>query len=122
LGVTQNEKRPIMTNDTTSKIASLNDLCRKAMGIAGRLVQTSGICALPPKDQSAIREKVETFNAFNPDNDPHGEHDFGAFEHDGERIFWKIDYYDKTLTNGSEDPSDPKQTIRVLTIMLASEY
>ena len=92
------------------------------MGIAGRLVQTSGICALPQKDQSAIREKVELFNDFTPDNDPHKERDFGAFEHNGERIFWKIDYYDTTLSKGSEDPSDPKQTVRVLTIMLASEY
>lgn len=104
------------------KIAALNDLCRKAMGVAGRLVQTSGICTLPFQDQSAIREKVETFNAFTPDNDPHGEHDFGAFEHNGERIFWKIDYYDITLTQGSDDPTDPSKTIRVLTIMLASEY
>ena len=110
-----------MTNDT-SKIAALNDLCRKAMGIAGRLVQTSGISALPQEDQSAIREKVETFDAFTPDNDPHKERDFGAFQHNGDRIFWKIDYYDTTLTKGSEDPSDPRQTVRVLTIMLASEY
>jgi len=111
-----------MTNDNTKRIAELNDLCRKAMGVAGRLVQTSGICALPLQDQSTIRQTIETFNAFTPDNDPHGERDFGAFEHDGERIFWKIDYYDTTMTRGSEDPSDPKQTIRVLTIMLASEY
>lgn len=111
------------TNDTaTAKIAALNDLCRKAMGIAGRLFQTQGISALPIADQSAIREKVETFNTFTPDNDPYGERDFGAFEHKGQRIFWKIDYYDTTLTMGSEDPSDPKQTVRVLTIMLASEY
>jgi len=106
----------------TRKIAELNDLCRTAMGIAGLLVQTPGISAQSPEDQSAIREKVETFNAFTPDNDPHGERDFGAFEHNGERIFWKIDYYDTTLTMGSEDPSDQKQTTRVLTIMLASEY
>jgi hypothetical protein len=46
---------------------------------------------------------VETFEAFTPDNDPHKERDFGAFEHNGERIFWKIDYYDTTLTKGSED-------------------
>jgi hypothetical protein len=111
-----------MTNDTTAKIAALNDLCRRAMGIAGRLYQTSGISALPAADQSAIRQKVETFNDFTTDNDPYAERDFGAFEHNGERIFWKIDYYDSTLTNGSEDPSDPKQTVRVLTIMLASEY
>ena len=42
--------------------------------------------------------------------------------HDAERIFWKIDYYDPSLDFGSEIPSDPAQTVRVLTIMLASEY
>ncbi|MGD0885230.1 MAG: DUF3768 domain-containing protein [Thermodesulfovibrionales bacterium] len=104
----------------TKTIAALNDLCHRAMGGAGRVYQTSGISALPPADQSAIREKVETFDAFTPDNDPYGERDFGAFEHNGERIFWKIDYYDLTMTYGSEDPSDPNQTVRVLTIMLAS--
>jgi hypothetical protein len=80
-----------MASDTTNKIAELNDLCRKARGIAGRLVQTSGINALPLADQSPIREKVETFDAFTPDNDPCGERDFGSFEHKRERIFWKID-------------------------------
>jgi len=108
--------------DTTGKIAELNDLCRKAMGVAGRAFKTSGISSLPQEDQSEIMEKVETFNAFTPDNDPYGERDFGAFEHNGQRIFWKIDYYDTTMTKGSEDASDPKQTVRVLTIMLASEY
>jgi hypothetical protein len=105
-----------------SQIAKLNDLARRAMGVACRLVQTEGINALPRADQSAIREKIETFDAFMPDNDPYGERDFGAFEHGGERIFWKIDYYDRTLTKGSENPADPKETVRVLTIMLASEY
>ena len=62
------------------------------------------------------------FDSFTEDNDPHGERDFGAFEHEGQRIFWKIDYYDRALTYGSENPADPQQTVRVLTIMLASEY
>ena len=53
---------------------------------------TQGIAALPDADRSAICEKVETFDSFNADNDPHGEHDFGAFEHGGHKIFWKIDY------------------------------
>jgi hypothetical protein len=111
-----------MSDTTTSKIAELNDLCRTAMGVAGKLVQTAGIGALPFADQSAIREKVEKFDAFTPDNDPNGEHDFGAFEHNGERIFWKIDYYAPDMEHGSEDAADPQQTVRVLTIMLASEY
>lgn len=92
------------------------------MGVASRLVQTEGISALPPADQSKIREAVEKFSAFNPSNDPYGEHDFGGFEHEGQRIFWKIDYYDKQLQQGSEHPEDPAQTTRVLTIMLAEEY
>jgi hypothetical protein len=110
-----------MTQTNTKKIAELNDLCRTAMGLAGKVYQTRDVTALAPDDQSAIREKVETFKDFTPDNDPYGERDFGAFDHNGKKIFWKIDYY-TTLTKGSEDPSDPKQTVRVLTIMLASEY
>lgn len=110
-----------MPNDVQD-IARLNDLCRTAMGVAGKLFQTQGISALPPAEQSAIREKVETFSDFSEGNDPFGERDFGAFEHNGQRIFWKIDYYAPDLMHGSENPADPKQTVRVLTIMLADEY
>jgi hypothetical protein len=113
--------------DSTARIAELNDLCRKAMGVAGRVFQTEGVSALPPDVRSAIFEKVELFDSFTEDNDPHGEHDFGAFEHEGQRVFWKIAYYDRATFGtghdyGSENPADPKQTVRVLTIMLASEY
>ena len=106
------------------RIAQLNDLCRTAMGVAGRLVQTAGISALPEQVQSAIRERVETFSDFSEDNDPHGERDFGAFSVPGAsgKIFWKIDYYAPELDGGSADPTDPKRTERVLTIMLASEW
>jgi hypothetical protein len=106
------------------QIAKLNDLCRTAPGVAGRLVQTAGISALPPEVQSAIREQVERFSDFSADNDPHGERDFGAFTVQGvpEKIFWKIDYYAPDLIGGSRNPEDPRQTVRVLTIMLATEY
>lgn len=110
-----------MPNDVQD-IARLNDLCRTAMGVAGKLVQTQGISALPPAEQSAIRQKVETFSDFGEGNDPYGERDFGAFEHNGQRVFWKIDYYAPDLMHGSENPADPRQTVRVLTIMLAHEY
>ncbi len=104
-------------------IAQLNDLCRKAPGIACRAVHTQGIAALPDEVRSSIWEKVETFDDFNCDNDPYGEHDFGSFEHEGNRVFWKISYYAKgDFARGSEDPADPQQTTRVLTVMLAEEY
>lgn len=107
---------------TTKRIAELNDLCRTAPGLGGRWFLTPGIAGLSPEDQSAIREKVERHSDFTPDNDPHGERDFGAFTHNGNRIFWKIDYYAPDMRRGSENPADPKQTVRVLTIMLTNEY
>jgi hypothetical protein len=55
-------------------------------------------------------------------NDPYGERDFGAFELAGEKLIWKIDYYDRMLRDASPDPADPAVTRRVLTLMLASDY
>ena len=109
-------------NTNTIAIAALNDQCRKAMGVAGKLFQTQGICDLPLDDQSAIRENVKTFDEFTLDNDPYGERNFGAFDHNGQRIFWEIGYFDTTMTYESEDPTDPAKTVRVLTVLLAAEY
>lgn len=105
----------------TARISALNDLCRQAIGKGRRFTQTCGICDLSISDQLAIQEKVAKFAAFEAD-DTYGERDFGAFDHNGERIMWKIDYYHPSLEYGSEDPSDPLQTTRILTIMLAYEY
>jgi hypothetical protein len=71
---------------------------------------------------AAALTNVKSFEAFTADNDPHGEHDFGAFELGGEKLFWKIDTYDRDEQHGAEDPSDAASTLRVLTVMLASEY
>lgn len=121
--------------ERAERIARLNDLARQAMGIACRAVATSGFRTLPQRDQSRVRELIETFDAFGEGNDPHGERDFGAvYQADGgswttarpervrETVFWKIDAYDRALEYGSPDPADPSVTRRVLTIMLASEY
>jgi Protein of unknown function (DUF3768) len=105
----------------TERIAELNDLLRKTF-IGGRIVITAGIAAMPEPDQAAIPAKVQAFDAFSPDNNPHGQRDFGSFSHNGQRVFWKIDYYDPSLTWGSEDPAEPAKTARVLTVMLALEY
>jgi len=121
-----------MTDQKAIQTAALNDLFRSGFVIPsfgprpvpGRIACTSGIASLPPETQIHIWAEVSDFNAFNEENDPHGEHNFGAFDVEGiGKIFWKIDYYaDRNCDFGSEDPSDPAQCFRVLTIMLASEY
>jgi hypothetical protein len=109
-----------MTN--TLEIRRLNDSFRRSLSGGGKRLMTAGIAALPFPEHAAIIGKVMAFETFTEDNDPHGEHDFGAFDHAGKRIFWKIDYYDQSLEFGSEDPADPAKTTRVLTIMFAEEY
>ena len=109
------------TIEKTTRIAALNDRLRQ-QGIGGRILITAGIEVKGLAFLNQALASVRTFNQFCEDNDPHGEHDFGAFQVKGEKLFWKIDYYDPTLTYASEDASDPDVTVRVLTIMLASEY
>ena len=128
----------VAAREQTARIARLNDLARQAMGIACTVVATVGFRSLTDADQSCVRELIATFDAFTEDNDPHGERDFGCIyqlgdgrwtterprvrEDQRERVFWKLDYYDRDLQCASEDAADPDITQRVLTIMLADEY
>jgi hypothetical protein len=105
----------------TDQIRLLNDQFRKNFS-GGMAVVTPGVAALGHEAVARIVKTIEVYDDFCHANDPHEEHDFGAFDADGERIFFKIDYYDSTLTVHSPDPSDPSVTKRVITIMLAGEY
>lgn len=112
----------MMTLDNNSQqIAQLNDAFRQTF-CGGQVIVTVGVQALPPAQQQEVFQTVQMFNTFTEDNDPYGEHDFGAFSLYGQRFNWKIDYYDPSMQWGSENPADPQQTKRVLTIMLAEEY
>lgn len=102
-------------------IRRLNDDLRQN-GRGGRILITQGVQALGVEAVARVAAAVAGFDKFTPDNDPHGEHDFGVVAAEGARIFWKIDYYDTSLRYHSPDPSDPEVTIRVMTIMLAEEY
>jgi Protein of unknown function (DUF3768) len=104
-----------------NKIALLNDAFRTTFS-GGRVMMTSGVYELPDCVKAEALVQVAKFSKFTADNDPHDEHDFGSFDLVGRKFFWKIDYYDKDLVNGSEDPGDPERTTRVLTLMLAGEY
>lgn len=104
----------------TQAIARLNDQHRALSGQGW--VMTSGVQDLGALAMVQAVAAVAAFSDFGEDNDPYGERDFGAFEIEGQRLFWKIDYYDLNLAMASPDPTDPAVTRRVLTLMLAEEY
>ena len=97
--------------DKSAKIRALNDRLRKSL-TGGRVMMTRAVSALPDDVRARAIELTRTFDGFTSDNDPHQEHDFGSFEIDGQKFFFKLDYYDKAMQYGSEDPSDPEKTIR----------
>ena len=102
-------------------IARLNDAFRFT-GVGGLIVATSGVRALQRFNQLELIQALSAYDRFDLDNDPHGERDFGDLEVWGAELLWKIDYYDRELIYGSNDPADPEQTTRVLTVMLPLEY
>lgn len=105
----------------TEQIRALNDRLRQNFN-EGTAVMTSGVAALGAEAVARIVKTIAVYDDFCYANDPHEEHDFGAFEADGQVIFFKIDYFDKSRCCHSSDPSDPSVTERVITIMLAEEY
>ena len=110
-----------MENPTTARVRALNDELR-AHGRGGLVLVTRGLLEHGLPFAARVRAAIAKDHTFSQANDPYAEHDFGALVITGNRIFWKIDYYDETRTHGSPDPSDPEVTQRVMTIMLADEY
>ncbi len=108
--------------DKTAEIRRLNDALRRGKGDDGMIVVTAGLRAMGQEFLAEAASAVAAFDAFSEDNDPHGEHDFGALTVQGEKLFFKVDYYDLAMSAHSPDPADPQVTRRVLTIMLANEY
>jgi len=105
----------------TIAIRQLNDLLRQTF-TGGQILLTRGV---HEQGEAAVKELhalLRRYDGFCPDNDPYGEHDFGVIHYEGQKYFWKIDYYDHSYTKLSEDPANPKLTNRVLTLMLAEEY
>ena len=118
-------------NDTAT-IAKLNDALRAFihMPLNNMVVMTQGVASLiggaatfqGQQRQMRLLTIVRDYDDFGPDNDPHGERDFGTFEFQDTKCFWKIDYYDRSMKHGSPNPADPSVTCRVLTILTALEY
>lgn len=79
---------------------------------------------------SIIRElykRLADYDNFVPDNDPHGEHDYGCFdftfEGEDKQIMWKFEYFaNGDLAHGAENPSDLQNSYYVLSIFFSEDY
>ena len=109
-------------NDAFRKLACLGETPSQL--IHGRMHLTSSLTMAEDGLALEAVQAVGEFDVFEPENDPDGCHDFGAVDTRGEKIFWKIDLYeaDSDFRYGAETPDNPVTTVRVLTIMMASDW
>ena len=102
------------------RIAALNDTLRQTFS-GGLVVKSAGVEALDGEVLQMVLHKVSSYDEFTGLNNEDGEHRFGMFDCKDDKFAWQIDYLNPDFDGESEDPTDPEQTCRVLTIMLASE-
>lgn len=93
-----------MVSPTVQQIAQQNDQFRQGdPNVPGTIVLTAGMDHLLKRLDipiGVLAQTVAGFSDFTDANDPHGEHDFGAFPFGDERCFWKIDGVDAPSHNG----------------------
>ena len=105
-----------------TRVCELNYRFRSEGRGNGSIVVTAGVRERGIAFVRRALDQVRSFDAFTSENDPWAEHDFGAFEIEGEKLFWKLDAYDLSMTAGSPNPANEAVTARVLTIMFSHEY
>ncbi|MBC7753685.1 MAG: DUF3768 domain-containing protein [Moraxellaceae bacterium] len=105
---------------TVAAIAAKNDELRKCLPnplpFPHQALLTDEIEALPEDKIRLVLFMVREFYDFTESNDPHSEHDFGEIDFEGQKIFWKFDYYNEDMEHFEENGR------RVLLVMYAHEY
>ena len=106
------------------RIAEQNDAFRHQQpgGGEGKWVYTSAVDSKGGAFVAACMSAVMAYDDFTEENDPYGTHEMGFMEVMGEKVWWKIDLYDRAYHGGSSAPTSLADTRRVLTILLPSDY
>lgn len=110
------------------QIARLNDLVRLGLDPHARIVVTRNcldqLAEAPDAPEEGFALQAMLLAAFRDcafsEDSP--ERDFAAITFLGRKVWFKIDYFAPGLEYGSEDPADPEQTVRVMTILLPEDY
>lgn len=94
-----------------AKIIALNDQLRTTFK-GGRVQMTPSAYDLDDRLRGRALSILARYNSFHPDSD----HDWGMFIFAGFAFEWRIEYRSVDGSRDSPDPSDPGQTLRVLTL------
>jgi len=112
-------------------IADLNDTFRAGLPITsenplrfspGLLRLLEGLPAFDFFQQRAELIQLVTDHDCSGLSADEAKRDFGLFQWRGRQCCWKIEYFSADLAERSRNPADPAMTMRVLTIMLFSEF
>jgi hypothetical protein len=102
--------------DRRDKIIALNDQLRTTFK-GGRVQMTRDFFELDSRLRGRAMCVMSRHNKFDDDS----EHDWGVFIFAGYSFEWAIEYRGQDTTGVSPDPSNPKQTFRVLTLHATSD-
>jgi hypothetical protein len=105
-----------------AEIRRLNDCFRKNPQLLGKIVMTRNVADMGPVFLVKCLYTLKVYDAFTKDNDPYGEHDMCTFEVDGQKVWFKIEYFNHDMTAGSEDPANPAVTVRLGTLLFPEDY
>jgi hypothetical protein len=119
---------PISPSSDRDRIRQLNDQCRQGLDPTARIMITAHCLATFACGESLASQALAqaalmaAVRGFSFADDDQSERDFGELSVAARRVWFKIDYYDRALEFGSENPADASVTCRVLTIMLPEDY
>src|ERR1700683_501010 len=97
--------------DRRAEIIALNDRLRTTFR-GGRVQITPSVYELDDRLRGRALSVLARYDKFHPDS----EHDWGTFIFAGFSFEWRIEYRAADGTGVSADPTDPQQTLRVLTL------
>jgi len=114
--------RSVNTPNSSSlqKIRALNDQFRKT-GQGGIVTISMGLHQLGRPEVDAIMKHLAGEKG-DKSVEPNSEHDMGEFDVGSRTISWEINYYNNDLDDESEDPANPDETKRFMTLLLSTEY
>ena len=119
----------IAEEEIAAIVAAQNDKFRRNIAMEGetdvpdgRVVITNGVEEQGPAFVVEALRKIAAFDDFTDDCDPDGWHTMGAVEVGPLSVWFKIDLYDPEYRYGSDAPTDPARTRRVLTVLFPHEW